>query len=265
MNAIIQAVLTLSLLGFAFGMLLAWVSKKFHVEIDPRVASITEILPGVNCGACGTGGCASFAEALVCKEADINSCPVCSLESKNKIAGILGLSTKELKLKAKLVARAACGGGNKAKDKFDYQGIADCRSAALSMGGGKLCQYACLGLGTCALVCPVDAIEMLDEGIPKVITERCISCGKCVRACPRNIIFMLDSKKSVYIKCSSHDKGQQVMKKCKAGCIACGKCVKACPVKAIQIIDNLAVIDYDKCINCKKCVEACPTKAIAVR
>lgn len=265
MSAIVQAVLTLSLLGFAFGLLLAWVSKKFHVEVDPRVARITEILPGVNCGACGTGGCASFAEALVCKEIDLNSCTVCHSEDKKKIAEILGIAAEDLEKKTKLVACIACGGGDKAKDKFKYQGLNDCRSAALTMGGGKLCQYACLGLGTCAEACPVDAIEMLKQGIPRVIAERCISCKKCVLACPRDIVFMLDNKKSVYIKCSSHDKGPQVVKKCKVGCIACGKCVKACPVKAIQIINNLAVIDHNKCINCKKCVEVCPTKAIAVR
>lgn len=264
MKGIILAVLSLAGLSFAFGLLLALVSKKFQVKADSRVLMATDFLPGVNCGACGFAGCSSFAEALAAKKADLNSCTVCSAENKEKIAKILGLSSGGIKEFKTPVAVAACGGGKRAKDKFEYKGLPDCRAAHKNMAGSKLCSYACLGLGTCVEACAFGAIFMNEEGIPVVRPELCVGCRKCVQVCPRGIIYMLERKKKVYIKCRSHEKGPQVMKNCKVGCIGCMKCVKACPVKAISMEDNLAVINHEKCINCMKCVEVCPTKAIAV-
>ena len=36
------------------------------------------------------------------------------------------------------------------------------------------------------------------------------------------------------------------------------KCQKSCPADAIHVVDNLAVIDYDKCTGCGTCVAGCP-------
>jgi electron transport complex protein RnfB len=263
MKEIIQGVLALSGLGFAFGILLAWVSKKFHVEVDPKLEKVMGLMPGVNCGACGFAGCSALAEALVEKKAELSACPVATSESKKKIAEALGFCDANLHTETPL-AVVACGGGSKANDKFEYKGLYDCRVDAAAMGGHKTCKYACLGQGTCADVCPVNAITISKEGLPVINADLCVGCNKCVAVCPRDIIYMLSRKKKVYIKCRSHAKGPQVMKACKSGCIGCGKCVKECPVKCISIVDNLAVIDHEKCINCKKCVKVCPTKCIAV-
>ncbi len=50
--------------------------------------------------------------------------------------------------------------------------------------------------------------------------------------------------------------------KCSVGCIGCGICVKNCPNQAISVVDNHAVIDYEKCIGCGICAEKCPKKII---
>jgi coenzyme F420 hydrogenase subunit beta len=45
----------------------------------------------------------------------------------------------------------------------------------------------CTGCGTCAYVCPNEAVEMrLEQGLylPKIDPERCNQCGLCVRVCP---------------------------------------------------------------------------------
>ena len=52
------------------------------------------------------------------------------------------------------------------------------------------------------------------------------------------------------------------MSVCSAGCIGCKICEKTCKFDAIHVIDNIAVIDYDKCKNCGMCANKCPKKVI---
>ena len=65
MISILAAVLTLTILGLLFGLLLAVGSKIFAVEQDERIPMVQECLPGANCGGCGYAGCANLAEAIV--------------------------------------------------------------------------------------------------------------------------------------------------------------------------------------------------------
>ncbi len=133
------------------------------------------------------------------------------------------------------------------------------------MGGHKACVYGCLGFGDCVKACPFGAMEMGQDGLPKVIEDKCKACGKCVSACPKNLFRLNRQDKPYYTNCSSFDLGKQVISVCKVGCIACRKCQRSCPQKAIEIKNNLAVFDYAKCQNAGECLKVCPTKAIAKR
>ena len=86
----IFAVITLLVLGLTLGAMLGIANKFLHVEEDPRVVTVTEMLPGANCGGCGFPGCAGFAAALVEGEAKkVSGCGVSNAEIRTKIATYL--------------------------------------------------------------------------------------------------------------------------------------------------------------------------------
>jgi len=62
---VISSILGIGSLGLFFGASLAYASKKFAVEVDPKIEEILEKLPGANCGGCGYSGCSGYAEAVV--------------------------------------------------------------------------------------------------------------------------------------------------------------------------------------------------------
>ena len=260
---ILLPLLTLGSLGLFFGLGLALASKKFCVRVDPRQERVLDKLPGSNCGACGQAGCMGFSEALIQGNCTVNSCAVMKQESRLEVAGILGV---ELEEKVKRVAVLHCNGGEKVKDKFEYDGIKDCNAAGLIMGGQKACVFGCLGLGSCAKVCPFHAISMNKEiGLPEVDKDKCTACGKCVAICPKKLFVLTEVNKPVYIACSSHYKGKAVMEFCKVGCIGCGKCEKQCPPNLYKLKDNLPEIDYKNYVDCDDCINVCPTKTIRKR
>jgi electron transport complex protein RnfB len=274
MSDILIPILTLSGLGLIFGVGLAIAAKKLCVETDPKVEAIFTHLAGANCGACGMAGCMGFAEALARGESTVDKCPVTEIEKKREIATLLG---HEVGHKVKTVAVLHCGGGNKVKDRFIYQGIEDCVAANLLQGGQKACVFGCLGFGSCVKVCPFGAISMNEEtGLPVVDENKCTSCARCVAICPKRLFSLIRVDKKYYTNCSSKDFGKAVLDVCKVGCIACAKCEKACPVRkpvsngacpisAIKVLNNLATFDYKICNNNGKCAEACPTKCIVKR
>lgn len=256
---ILIPLLALGCLGLIFGMGLAIASKRLAVKADPRLEKIHGLLPGANCGACGGAGCFGFAESILSGKVKIDACRVASDETKEKIAEVLG---RRLIKGIKSVAVLHCNGGNKVKDRFIYQGIKDCVAANLVLGGQKECVWGCLGFGSCVKVCPFGAIKMTDEGLPVVDKNKCKACNKCVLVCPNKLFSLVPLTHNVYVACSSHDLGKDTKAVCSVGCIACGLCVKACKFDAIHVIDNLAVIDYNKCTSCGECEKVCPTKTI---
>ncbi|MBU1998190.1 MAG: RnfABCDGE type electron transport complex subunit B [Candidatus Omnitrophota bacterium] len=259
---ILLPTIMLSLLGLIFGLGLALASKKLAVKVDPKLDKIHNLLPGTNCGACGEAGCFGFAEAVFTGKSKIDACRSSSDETKERIAEVLG---RKLIKDIKKIAVLHCNGGNRVKNKFVYDGIAECRAVNLTLGGQKECFFGCLGFDTCARICPFNAISMGKDGLPLVDKERCRACNKCVKACPKKLFSLIPQAALVYVACLSHDSGKDTQTACPVGCIACGLCQKACKFDAIHIIDNLAIIDYNKCTSCKACVSVCPRKCILVR
>ncbi|MCK9555963.1 RnfABCDGE type electron transport complex subunit B [bacterium] len=258
-EVIIYSTGALLLLGIGFGIALSLSSKLLRVEEDPRIKNISDILPNINCGACGFAGCFSYAEAIVTKKEKINLCMPGGEKTSKKIADLMGMAPDSIEKK---VAVIHCCGGGIGRKKYDYSGVKDCRIINMVAGGSVECGYGCLMGYACLKSCPVHAIKKNENQMPYVIRDKCIGCGRCVNTCPRNLIELVEDAKKVHILCSSHDRGADVIKVCSVGCIGCGKCVQACPFNAIRMENNLAVIDYSKCKVCGKCVEVCPVKVI---
>lgn len=232
------------------------------VEEDDTVKRIRECLPGVNCGACGYTGCDGYAKALAEGTAKTNLCVPGADAVAADIAAILGVAAEDVK---EMYAFVHCNGTCDATEKkAELSGVETCRAASLLWGGAGNCVYACIGLGDCAAKCPVNAINV-KNGVAKVDNSLCIGCGMCEDVCPNHVITLVPQTYKVAVRCSNKDKGAEAMKVCKNSCIACRKCEKTCPSGAITVIDNLAVIDYDKCILCGKCAEVCPHHCIESR
>lgn len=256
---IIYPITVLGGLGLIFGTSLSLASKAFSVEINPKVEEVRKALPGANCGACGFPGCGGLANAIAEGGAPVNACSVGGSPVAEVVAEIMGVDAVE---SVKEVATVLCQGDcNKAKEKYIYDGIMDCRAQNILAGGSKSCSYGCLGCGTCKDVCEFDAIEIID-GIAIIDKDKCTSCKKCLSVCPKGIIELVPYDNEVVVKCKSKDAGKVVRGNCSVGCIGCQICVKNCPVDAFTFESYLAKIEYEKCTNCGICAEKCPTKAI---
>lgn len=247
-----------TVISVLFAVLIVLVSKLCAVEKNEKAEKIQEHLAGANCGGCGFAGCADFANALAEGKADISSCGPTPAENKAIIAEILGVP---FSAGEKKVAVVHCAGGTMCSDKFDYVGGKGCIPQNNFVGGKKMCSFGCLGDGTCESKCPYRAISVISE-VAKVNYAQCEACGVCVNNCPKKIIDFIPQSAVIYIACSSHCKGKDVMNACKVGCIGCGICAKVCPNQAISMQDNLPVIDYSKCNGCKTCMGKCPRKII---
>ncbi len=261
-QGIITAVAVVAGCGLVISVFLSVFARKFAVEVNKKEEAVLAALPGNNCGGCGFPGCSGLAAAIVKGEAEVGGCPVGGKEVADNIAAIMGVDAGSF---VKRVAFVKCNGTcSVAEESYEYTGPKDCKSAAIAPGrGSKMCNYGCLGFGSCRNVCDNDAIKILD-GVAVIDPEKCGSCGKCVNACPMGIIELVPYDANVRVACSSADKGPVTMKACKTGCVGCGICVKTCEYDAIKVENNVAHIDYDKCTRCGACAEKCPKKIITV-
>ncbi len=257
---ILIPVLILLGIGLVCAVILTLANTFFGVKEDETAVAIRDCLPGANCGACGYSGCDGYAKALAEKSTDkTNLCIPGGADTAKEIAAILGVEAGEV---ASQVAYVACNGTcDVVAKRHDYQGQKSCRTASMTYGGDKLCSFACLGYGDCAVVCPQDAITV-ENGVAHVDPQKCIGCGICVRECPNGIIHLINDTTRVVVECSNKDKGAVTRKVCSNGCIGCMKCQKTCPHGAITVKDNLATIDYSLCTGCAACVEVCPVHCI---
>ena len=253
------------ILAIVLAIALYFVAQKFKVVEDPRIDDVEALLPGANCGGCGSAGCRAFAERCVQAEGmDGLFCPVGGNAAMKSIAERLDRVAAD---KAPMVAMLRCVGSCDKRPKVNqYDGTSSCVVAASLYDGDTGCGYGCAGLGDCVSVCNFGALQMNTQtGLPVVDEGKCTACGACVRKCPKQLLELRNlgpKGRRIFVGCRNRDKGAVAKKACSAACIGCGKCAKVCAFDAITIENNVAYIDFLKCKLCRKCAAECPTGSI---
>ncbi len=161
------------------------------------------------------------------------------------------------------IAQVHCRGGRgTAAYRFEYRGIEDCRALYRMFGGDKVCEHACLGMGSCIGVCPAGAIGWDSDGLVWVNPDRCNGCGRCRDVCPTGVIRMIPAGADYLVACSSPESAEAVKNHCAVGCTGCKLCERKFPEAGYQVKDSLAAIDYSALGNRAGAAEVCPVKCI---
>jgi electron transport complex protein RnfB len=250
-------------LGVVFGLTLAVVARRFHVDTNPLVDRVRAQLPSANCGACGFAGCQAYAEAVV-ERASVSP-SLCAPGRATVAEALARLTGKDVGTVTDRIVIMRCHGTSAfARDEALYAGLDTCAAASLVFGGPKACKNGCLGLGDCVKVCPFDALSIGPEGISVVNESKCTGCGLCVPACPKELFEFYPRNRRVELSCVAKDKQSVVRATCMVGCTLCRKCVAKCPAGAIAWDGRTILIDHEKCLaygpSCQEvCVDICPS------
>jgi len=143
---VVEALLVMLGLGGVCGLILSAASKIFYVYEDPRIAEVEGKLAGANCGGCGFAGCSAAAVAVVRGQAPPSVCIVGGTESAANVAAVMGLSAGTAE---PMKSYNECKGGNRAADKYYYDGVLSCKALTAFYGGRRECGIGCLGFGDC--------------------------------------------------------------------------------------------------------------------
>ncbi len=261
-NSAWPAGLTMLGLGSGFAVVLLFASEKLKVEVDPKIEQIHDVLPKLDCGACGFAGCWQYAEAVLENPELLGECAPGGQKTIEAIGKILSLQISESGAPKRPIVHCRARSGDKTY-YAKYEGIPTCISAN-ALANVQACKFGCLGFGDCVSVCRFEAIRIVD-GLAVVDYEKCTGCGACAKACPRNLIEMVPFgyENMLTVACSSRESGKMARSMCKVGCIGCGICAKQTDVFSVE--DNLARLDYEKyqpSEQTETAMNKCPTKVI---
>lgn len=263
-------IIFLTLIGTGCGIAI-FLANRFLPEENPllkKTEEVAQYLPGMNCGACGKPGCFAYAGEVAKNFNFLKSSPCMTLSNDEQKLEALGKYLGiDLSGNVKKVSIIHCAGDS--EKLFDYHGVNTCKAAAQLSAGYKKCPYACLGLGDCAIVCPVDAISIDEERKVAIVDpEKCIGCGLCEKECPHGLIEIVPSDMPQYLACNYLSKinipGRE---RCSLGCIHCRLCVKASEHEEVTWNDakDLPFFDPEKMLPATAAIEKCPKKVIFKR
>lgn len=158
----ISAIVSLSALGLALGVMLGLAAKYLKVEAGAMVQEIEGMLPGSQCGQCGFPGCGPAAEALAGGQTSVTMCPPGGRALAQALADKLGVNA-------------------------DLSAMEDQAPQIAFVN-----EHLCIGCTKCFKRCPTDALVGANRQIHVVIADACTGCGKCVDVCPTESVTLRD-------------------------------------------------------------------------
>ncbi len=156
----ILAILAMTLLGAALGVVLGVAAQRFAVESNPLQETILQLLPGSQCGQCGYPGCSAAAEAVANGSAPVTLCPPGGRALAEQLAGMMGVS-------------------------IDLGEVVE-QEVRIAFVHEQLC----IGCTKCLKRCPTDAILGGPKQIHTIFADACTGCEKCYSVCPTECIEM---------------------------------------------------------------------------
>lgn len=217
------AIVLIAAIVASFGASFLSSGWKKRRRTEPETLRIEAILPGYDCGLCARVDCRAYAAAIDRNLEDPALCLPGGSRLESRLRALLAERRGDPRgVSYRAVVR--CGGrkGSVALH-FDYDGLADCASAALRFGSSKKCKEGCLGLGSCVSVCPLGAIRV-SSGLAVIDPVLCTGCGRCVDACPPRVISLIPREQRWFVACSSQREGSYKSEVCSAACTGCGEC-----------------------------------------
>lgn len=160
----LSAIMVLTVMGLALGLILGYAAKIFHIDNDPVLDELCEMMPNTQCGQCGYAGCSQAAAEMLKGNAPPTCCPPGGKNLAEFVAAKLGIS-------------------------IDLGGMSDEILLA------KISADQCTGCTRCFKACPTNAIVGANKQIHAVILAACTGCGNCVVACPEKCIDMVPESK----------------------------------------------------------------------
>ncbi len=160
-TSIITAILIITGIALAAGMLLGMASRKLPGDTSQIIDQVNGLLPQTQCAQCGYAGCRPYADAIISDDAAINLCPPGGEETVQRLADLLGREPEPVV------------------------------EAATTPGVAIIDESLCIGCTHCRDACPVDAITGAHQFMHTVIASECTGCELCIPPCPVDCISMV--------------------------------------------------------------------------
>jgi len=159
-SAVFTAVLIITGIALAAGLLLGFASQRLPADADAVIGRVDRLLPQTQCAQCGYPGCRPYAEAIVNRGEAINLCPPGGDDTVRKLADLLGREPEPV-------------------------------SVVSEPGVAVIDESLCIGCTHCRNACPVDAITGAHQFMHTVIKSECTGCELCIAPCPVDCISLV--------------------------------------------------------------------------